>query len=195
MDTATNPAVRRYLRDLEKALRDVPAARRREIVEEIRQHIEESASVSTEDGDLQLRTVLDQVGDPETIAEEAREGFGIAKPKAGALEGIAIALLLVGGIIIPAVGWVIGAVFLWVSGAWTLRDKLIGTFVLPGGLAFPAFLVLFAPTACTSVTEPDGIELSTCSTEPLSSELVLMIVVTLLPVFTAVYLARRAFRR
>jgi|ERR671911_140201 uncharacterized membrane protein len=143
-DTTTNPAVTRYLRDLERALRDVPAARRREIVEEIRGHIEESTSVPGEGGDVELRTVLDQVGDPETIAEEARERLGISKSKAGALERIAIALLLVGGLILPAVGWVMGAVVLGISRTWTLA---------------------------------------------------LMIVVTLLPVLTAVYLGRRAFRR
>jgi hypothetical protein len=33
------------------------------------------------------------------------------------------------------VGWLVGVVLLWSSTVWTLRDKLIGTLVIPGGLA------------------------------------------------------------
>jgi hypothetical protein len=41
------------------------------------------------------------------------------------------------------VGWVIGVVLLWLSPTWTAREKLIGTFVVPGGLALPISLMLF----------------------------------------------------
>src|SRR5439155_820822 len=33
------------------------------------------------------------------------------------------------------VGWLAGVVLLWSSSLWTRRDKLIGTLVIPGGLA------------------------------------------------------------
>jgi hypothetical protein len=53
----------------------------------------------------------------------------------GFQENLVIALLLVGGFVF-AFGWLIGVVLLWLSGAWTIREKLVGTLVVPGGLAF-----------------------------------------------------------
>ena len=56
-------------------------------------------------------------------------------------ETVAIVLLLVGGFIF-VFGWLVGVVLLWLSDVWTLRDKLLGTLVVPGGLALPAYLAL-----------------------------------------------------
>ena len=42
MTTEADALVRRYLDDLEHELRDVPAIRRRELVDEMREHIRES---------------------------------------------------------------------------------------------------------------------------------------------------------
>ena len=76
-----------------------------------------------------------------------------------------IALLLVGGFL-WGVGWLVGVVLLWLSDAWTARQKLLGTLVVPGGLALPAILTVFTalrsseksclgelggPQTCTSV--------------------------------------------
>jgi len=52
----------------------------------------------------------------------------------------ALILLPFGGVVVPFVGWFAGVVLLWVSDAWTVRDKLIGTLVIPGGLLVPGFL-------------------------------------------------------
>jgi uncharacterized membrane protein len=145
MNTATESLVTRYLRDLKRALHDVPSARRREIVDEIREHIDEAAtSMSPEPNEAELRNILDQVGDPESIAAEACDRFGISRSKAGSLERVAIALLIVGGLLLPGVGWVIGAVLL--------------------NLSRTVHMV------------------------------VLMVTVTLIPVLTAIYLWRRAWR-
>ena len=57
-----------------------------------------------------------------------------------ATEVATVWLLLVGGIVLPIVGWVIGVVLLWRSDVWTRNDKLIGTLVLPGGWMLPAFI-------------------------------------------------------
>ena len=201
MNAATNPLVTRYLRELERALSDLPRPRRREIVEEIREHIGEAATAgSSEPNEAELRTILDQVGDPESIATEARDRFGISRPKAGTLEELAIALLLIGGVVLPGVGWVAGAVLLWVSRVWSTRDKLIGTLLVPGGLALPIYLYWFAPVGdqtCSSQPGPDGVgQVTSCSTESVSEPwgMLLMVVVALIPIATAFYLGRRAWR-
>jgi hypothetical protein len=43
-------------------------------------------------------------------------------------------LLLFGGFL-ALIGWLVGLVLLWSSPRWTVVDKLVGTLVLPGGLA------------------------------------------------------------
>jgi len=53
----------------------------------------------------------------------------------------AIILLLCGGFFF-LVGWVVGAVLLWISPRWRLADKLLGTVVWPGGL----LLILYVAT-------------------------------------------------
>lgn len=204
MNATAHPAVTRYLHDLERALRDIPRPRRNEIVQEIREHIEEASTSSVETADeVRIRTVLDQVGDPETIAEEARERFGIQRTKGGALEGFAIALILVGGVIVPVLGWIVGVVLLWVSRVWSTRDKLIGTFVVPGGLALPVYLSVFATvsgsSSCQTAPGSRGIMVETCTGGNVGAGPWLMVAVTvvvaLLPVATSIYLGRRAFRR
>jgi hypothetical protein len=70
---------------------------------------------------------------------EARERARITAP--GGLEMAAIILLLTGGFFF-LVGWVAGAVLLWISPRWRLADKLLGTTVWPGGL----FLILYVAT-------------------------------------------------
>ena len=60
------------------------------------------------------------------------------------------------------IGWFIGVALLWRSRLWTTRDKLIVTFVIPGGLAAPLVVSYVGAEwrACNggTVTErlPDG---------------------------------------
>lgn len=210
MKTSIHPAAERYLKELDRALSELPRARRIEIVDEIRSHIEEATRDSGEAG---VRTVLDELGDAETIAADARERLDIApRSKAGPLEGFAIAALLLGGVIIPGIGWFLGVILLWVSRVWTARDKLIGTLVLPGGLALPFFLFMFAApvmfaapavSMCKAVTSGDGrrlfeeVPVTVCAGQAITSEwwgIALMVVIALLPIATAIYLGRRAWR-
>src|SRR5215216_378845 len=90
-------------------------------------------------------------GDPEDIAAEARERLGI-RPKGSGWDVVALIMLLVGGVILPVIGWIIGVVLLWVSETWTTREKLVGTLVVPGGLALPIFIGLTATSSelCSS---------------------------------------------
>lgn len=71
----------------------------------------------------------------------------------GGLETAAIILLLIGGFFF-LVGWVVGAVLLWVSPRWRLADKLLGTLVWPGGLSLILYAGPFTTTseACSGGT-------------------------------------------
>lgn len=202
MNTTQHPEVARYLQRLDQNLRDLPRPQRDEIMEEVRSHIDEAAAPGASEADV--RNILEDLGEPEAIAAEARTRFDVTPRKAGNLEGFAIAGLLAGGLILPFVGWIVGVVLLWVSRVWTTRDKLIGTFVLPGGLAFPFFVFFMMPVGIddcqTSPARGNGsLETVTmCSKQPLTSELwgaLVVIAIVLLPIATAIYLGRRAWSR
>lgn len=208
MKTEMDPIVARYLKELERALADVPAARRREIVAGISEHIEASIAGSRAATEAEIRNLLDQVGDPETIAAETRADLGIEKRTGGVVEGFAIAFLLVGGVVVPLFGWIVGAVLLWVSRVWSTKDKLIGTLLVPGGLGAAVFFWLFVtPSSAPCVIEgqvvtPGGssaeIPIDTCAAATIGPGIwwtLLLLVLALVPIGTAIYLGRKAFRR
>ena len=62
------------------------------------------------------------------------------KTEPGWVEVGALIMLLVGGLVLPVIGWVIGIVLLWTSNVWNVRDKVIGTIFFPGGLGLPVLL-------------------------------------------------------
>jgi hypothetical protein len=116
-----------YLRRLRRAARGLPRARRKELLDEIADHIAQARAA----GAAPLGDVLGGLGDPEEIAAAA----GAARDaRLGGAQAAAIALLLFGGFIFLA-GWFAGLVLLWVSPRWRWPDKLLGTLVWPGGYA------------------------------------------------------------
>jgi hypothetical protein len=156
-----------YLQRLRAAAGILPADRADELIEEISSHIAEArAAGSAGSGDSpSVRNILERLGNPADIVRIAADpAFGdlpgrrtpvdalggypaaVGAPAAlppqtgrgaGAHEIIAVILLLVGGIVVPVIGWVVGVVLLWSSSRWQTRDKLLGTLVWPGGLAAP----------------------------------------------------------
>jgi len=193
-----NHLVDKYLADLRDALRDMPRRQRDELVGEIRAHIDEALPSGSSDADV--RTLLDRLGEPEQIADAERERLGIDAPAVGWLERLTIPLLLIGGVVIPVVGWIVGLVFLWLSRCWSSRDKLIGTLVVPGGLLPAAYLAL-SPTStetCVSGTGVDstGRHFTThhCSGGPSTGAqiglILLEVFLVVAPIYTAIRLAR-----
>ena len=132
MTTEVDAMILRYLQDLEGELRDLPANRRQELLDEVGEHIAAARAALDPETEAGVRTVLERLGDPADIAAEARERFGVQRPPARPatpwLEVIAIVLL-----VIPFAGWVVGVVLVWLSRLWTTRDKLIGTL---GGMSW-----------------------------------------------------------
>lgn len=187
-----------YLRELEQELRDLPVARRRDLVDEIRDHIESALAEVGRTDDAAIRNVLERLGDPADIAAEARERFGVRPVKPSAHEVLALILLPIGGFI-WLVGWVVGAVLLLTSGVWTRREKVIGLLVVPGGLlpAVWSFLVLTPSRTCFDVIESGRVVSESCNggLMPLWLALAIVAVLVIVPIWTVFFLARRMIRR
>lgn len=189
--TTLHPLAADYLERLERAARRLPRAERRELVEEISAHLSEATSAGMPDAEV--LTVLDRLGDPEDIVEAQLPDETARRGGAGGHEWAAIVLLLAGGFIV-FVGWIAGAVLLWSSRAWSVRDKVIGTLIVPGGLAtaVAALLLLSTPRKCTSL----GGVTQHCTPGPSTVHQILSLALfaflVLGPICSAVYLARRA---
>jgi hypothetical protein len=156
MMTDSQGLIDRYLKELERELSALPRARRHEVMDDVRAHISEARSQAGND-EAAVRELLDRLGDPTEIAEDARERFGVRQVKVGFMEVGALILLPVGGLILPFVGWFIGVALLWVSPAWNTRDKVIGTLFTPGGYltTFYAFFMSMSPS---TAPRPSGLE-------------------------------------
>lgn len=217
MRTTPDKLVERYLKHLDVELDDLPRDRRREIVDEIAGHIAEARAALEHETEADLRNILEGLGDPADIAVDARERFDVrptsaaAPYKPGWIEVGALVMLLVGGLIVPIVGWFVGVVLLWVSNAWNVRDKIIGTLFVPGGLGLSFFLLfagLSASGGGSSVVSDCEIDpgtgrefncIETSTTDPTSSTDVLAIVfviaLVVTPIITTAYLTYRLRRR
>jgi uncharacterized membrane protein len=120
MASKADQLVEDYLKRLDKALRDLPKDRRNDLLDEISGHIAEARADLETESEGTIRTLLDRLGEPEDIAAEAEERYG-TRPKGTALDIAALILLLIGGVVLPVVGWIVGVVLLWISETWTTR--------------------------------------------------------------------------
>ncbi len=196
MSTSTlHPVATAYLQQVRREGRDLPGDRLVELLIDLEEHL--SAAIPADASDEDAREVLVRFGDPREIIEAERPV--VPAERRGTREWAAIFLLLF-GFFAAGVGWVIGVILLWRSRAWTTRDKLIGTLVLPGGLVATALLLLLAlgrprKEICTNHTIYGTIVMH-CKHVPSSGPSTLgsiaLVLLALTPIATAVYLARRA---
>lgn len=192
-----------YLARLERALADLPRARRRELVEDVSAHIAQARLELPAQDEAAIRNLLEGLGDPDEIAADARERLGEPRREHRGLDIAALVLLLAGGVVVPFVGWLVGVVLLWVSDTWSARDKLIGTLVVPGGLLPALVLLVFggSDSSCLQMTDPTtgAVLQETCrggsSTSAQTLQIALWIVLAVAPFVTTAYLARRMTRR
>jgi Protein of unknown function (DUF1700) len=203
-DPVAKQAVKEYLHDLDQELRDLPRSRRQELLGEIHEHIDSALAESPAVDEAEVRNVLDRLGDPSDIAEEARQRFGVPRQRSRGLEIAALIFLLIGGVIIPVVGWFIGVILLWSSRVWTTREKVAGTLLFPGGLLLPAFLSL-APVRVEScsggienadqvMTGAVEVTVQTCTGPSVLYQIggaMLATLLVIVPIATAIVLARR----
>jgi hypothetical protein len=200
-DSELHPLAGDYLKRLKKISTHLPRARRIELLDEIAGHLREALPAGA--SEAEAREVLERLGEPEQIvAEAAPEG---EPPRAGLREWLAIPLLLLGGFVV-LIGWFVGATLLWDSKVWTLRDKLIGTLILPGGLLPIVLLLTITTTTCSGSsgtrTNPEtgrleSFSTSTCphhSTVHTALSITAVTALIVLPILTSIYLGQRANR-
>jgi hypothetical protein len=186
-----------YLRRLQRSMSDLPAERRDEILAGIEEHIAENLAERPAATDADVRNILERVGDPAEIAAEARQRLGIKPASRTWTDPAAIILLLVGGFTI--IGWFVGVVLLWISDAWNTRDKIIGTFVVPGGLAGSLGVGVLSASSVSCEISGSGADqdVGSCISNGWtlgSVESILWAVTASAPIITAVYLSWRLRR-
>lgn len=108
----------------------------------------------------------------------------------------AVALLLVGGFL-AGIGWLVGVVLLWTSIRWTRFEKLIGTLILPGGLA-SVLVVAQTPSGTSSTVCGSSGGCTTVHSgwaPPPWLGIAMLACLVLAPIATTVFLVTRAHRR
>jgi hypothetical protein len=202
MNTTADRLVNDYLRDLRRELSDLPAPSRQEVLDEIDEHIAAARAELGAENETAIRNVLERLGEPTVIAEEARERFGVQRRPPGWREIAALVLLPIGGVILPVAGWFVGLILLWASEAWTTRQKLLGTLVIPGGLLVPFWMFFFALSTsetCSGIVDSSGRTISeTCTGGASPAEralwIAVFVVLVIAPIVVAIVLARRMRR-
>lgn len=159
--TTPNPAdqmVDRYLEQLRDATADLPGSARAELLDHIDAHLAET--VHPGDDEVAVRRTLDELGPPEEVADAARAESGTRPPPGDRPSDSAallydagtVAVVLLGGFVVPVVGWLAGAVLLWAGPRWNRAEKIVGTLVWP--VSASVLLVAWNDAAVTP--EGDG---------------------------------------
>lgn len=145
--------VRKYLEEVEEALRDVQPELRDELVEGLH---EELRGLSPDAARVRIK----QMGSPSVIAAEAR--IEVAKQSDVVVTGrraepawysaIGVLFITVGGILLPVVGAIVGYAMMWTSRDWTKKDKKIATWTI--ALATAVVTIVVAVVAVNTSNDP-----------------------------------------
>jgi len=146
--TTSDQIVEQYLSDLRDALQSLSPNSARELVAEIEQHIAEGRATLEPGDEVGLRNLLERIGSPVALASELQE----TEPSRSisTMDRATPWLIMLGGFAF-GFGWLVGLYGLWSSRRWRIWDKLLGTFVWPGGLLGTLYLfgASASSTACS----------------------------------------------
>jgi hypothetical protein len=196
----TQQRIDTYLDRLDRELADLPRQQRSELVAEIRDHLDEALASNTDPSEADVLNVLERLGDPANIAEEARERFGVCRAGPRWTDWLAVVLLPFGGLLglvlglpLAVLGWAVGAMLLLNSRMWSKRDRMLGLLLFPGGELLPLLLLVGPGQVCGSSSGPNGQTVESCSgfSLPLILGLPLLIVLVATPMVMAVYLSSK----
>jgi hypothetical protein len=99
-----HPLIREYLDRVEAATGELPWTERRELLESVELHL--ARRLGPAPTDAEVRRALDLLGPPERL-RDGRRAVPTTRERLGALEWVAISLLLLGGFL-GGVGWLVG---------------------------------------------------------------------------------------
>ena len=131
-DTPSDTLTTEYLERLRRASTDLPDGARADLLDNIETHLAESLGPDAEL--TQVRTVLDELGTPEQITAAARAESGTRPQRSQAeltYDVVTVLLLLLGGFLVPLLGWIAGVMMLWNGSRWNRAQKWLGTVVWP----------------------------------------------------------------
>ncbi|MFJ9250759.1 HAAS signaling domain-containing protein [Streptomyces sp. NPDC101776] len=147
----THPLVRTYLASVDREAAVLSGDRRRDLVADLREHIESVLAQGADDATVQQ--ALDKLGPPGEIAAAAiaeEPGVDPLQPESSARTTLTLGMM----VLAAPFFWVLGiglvlavsaAVRIWRSTAWTRRDKRLGGIcALSPLLVTPAAAALFA---------------------------------------------------
>lgn len=152
-------SVNRYLEALEQELSNLPFTPAHELYTEIETELN---ALSDEDAVIRIAAL----GTPALIAEELADAHELARAQdqpeqrtSSALERTPYVLLVsfavaVGGLVIPALGWIAGIVLMWLSPVWSKVQKLLTN--LAPLLAIPVVLILQTFMSGSGLTTDPG---------------------------------------
>lgn len=69
---------------------------------------------------------------------------------------VTVLLLILGGFVVPVVGWFAGVVMPWAGDRWSIGDKLLGTLIWPAAVRLPLAAVAAAGALSDGTAPPDG---------------------------------------
>ncbi len=188
-----HPLAQDYLRRLQRAGHELPPARLRELSAEIEGYLSEAIPAGA--SDHEVLEVLERLGPPGEIVEAERPSADGPADRRGWREWAALILLPFGGFAF-GVGWLVGLALLWSSRLWTTRDKLIGTLIVPGGIATALIVIVLTGTKRRCIGTAGATMQCTPGGGPSAAttawQIALVVLCALGPVVSAVYLARRA---
>ncbi len=172
MPVPDHPAVAAYLARFDAASAPLPAARRRALRENLVGHLTEAIPPGADR--RTVRAALKRLGPPEEMVRaEQREAPPAAKRTAPVRRSVdheerAVQLLTLGSIV-PVVGWLVGAVLLWRSQHFTVREKIAGTLLVPFG-PFGALYLGMGAAWLTSSTCRDTISIDSTGASTVVSD-------------------------
>ncbi len=166
-----------YLSHLEAEARLRTPEQADEIVTGVREHIEAALAEAGRRDEATVRTIIDGLGRPDAIVAAGiadgdqrrptgeRGSSSMAEDSSlGANEIVALLLIIVGGVLLPIIGPVVGMAFAWVSRRWSRRLKVALTLLAVTIIAIT--LVVLIPFWSQAVRTPTNLPTLNVQTLP-----------------------------